>query len=408
MTLFLWTVTMGATASTVKDGDLVPEPDLEQRMNWAADYLAQAVTDSGRFRYQSNLKGEVGDSQRYNMLRHAGTLYAMAQYHSLESPDALAAGAMKRAAKYLTDHSVGPVHGRPDVLAVWSHPELIGRPLRPLQAKLGGAGLGLAALVQLEEVLPGTTDPKLLQGLAEFLLFMQKTDGSFYSKYFPDRGKDDSWTSLYYPGEAALGLIMLFEFDGNLRWLVAAVDALRHLARIRESLVELPADHWALIATARLLEQSPQVLRKASLYRIPWDSEQESYGVRPLLLRHAEKLVDSILGEQIHGSESACLNGGFNAEGRVTPAATRLEGLLVAMGFLEDQSLRRRVCAAVETGIQFLMDAQITVGPARGGLTRHSPLCDSAARRVNEIRIDYVQHALAAMYYYSQYDKLSD
>ncbi|MFO7766589.1 MAG: hypothetical protein R6V33_09175 [Pelovirga sp.] len=407
MALFLWTVTMEATALAVKDGDLVPEPDLEQRMHWAAAYLAHAVTDSGRFRYRSDLTGEVGDNQKYNLLRHAGTLYAMAQYHSFESPDAFAAGALKRAAKYLTDHSVGPVGGRPDMLAVWSYPKLIGRPLRPLQAKLGGAGLALAALVQLEEILPGTTDLKMLQGLAEFLLFMQKSDGSFYSKYFSDHGRDDSWTSLYYPGEAALGLVMLFEIDGNPRWLVAAVDTLRYLARTREGLDRLPADHWALLATARLFKQKPEVLSSVALFRIPWDSEQDQRGVKQLLRDHAKRLVRGILSEQIQGSESACLNGGFNAKGRVTPAATRLEGLLAALGLLEEQLLRHRVWTAVETGIRFLADAQITTGPARGGFARYSPLCHSTARRANEIRIDYVQHGLAALYYYKQYGKTS-
>lgn len=403
--LLLWVAPAGATFLTTEESKEDLTPCLEQRMHWAADYLAHAVTASGRFLYRSDSTGEVGDNQEYNLLRHAGTLYAMAQYYSLKSPDAFASSAIKRAAKYLTDHFVGPVDGRTDILAVWSHPELIGRPLRPLQAKLGGTGLALSALVQLEEVLPGTTDPKQLNGLAEFLLFMQKPDGSFYSKYFSDHGKDDSWTSLYYPGEAALGLMMLFEIDSNPRWLLAAVDALRYLARTREGLDLLPADHWALLATARLFQQHPHALSRASLYRIPWDSEQEPHGIRQLLLRHAEKLVNSILGEQIQGSESACLNGGFNREGRLAPTATRLEGLLAALGFLEDQTLRRRVRVGLATGIRFLTASQITSGPMRGGFTRHSPLCHSVARRANEIRIDYVQHALAAMYYYHQYDK---
>ncbi len=405
--LCLWVVPAGATFLTTVESREELTPGIKQRMHWAADYLAHAVTDSGRFLYRSDLTGEVGDNQEYNLLRHAGTLYAMAQYYSLKSPDALATGAMKRAAKYLTDHSVGPVDGRVDMLAVWSHPELIGRPLRPLQAKLGGSGLALAALVQLEIVFPGTADPKLLQGLAEFLLFMQKADGSFYSKYFSDRGRDGSWTSLYYPGEAALGLVMLFEIDANPRWLLAAVDALRYLARTREGVTLLPADHWALLATARLFKQKPDVLSRAALFHIPWDSEEDERGVRQLLSDHAERLVHSILSEQIEDRASECLNGGFSVEGRVTPAATRLEGLLAALAFVEDESLRQRVWGAVETGIQFLKDAQITTGPARGGFTRYSPLCHSTARRANEIRIDYVQHGLAAFYYYKQYGKTS-
>jgi len=53
-----------------------------------------------------------------------------------------------------------------------------------------------------------------LPKLGNFLLFRQKTDGSFYSKYLPEKGgRDDCWRFLYYPAEAALGLLMLYTKD---------------------------------------------------------------------------------------------------------------------------------------------------------------------------------------------------
>ena len=66
-------------------------------------------------------------------------------------------------------------------------------------------------------------------------------------------GRDDSWTSLYYPGEAALGLLMLYEKDPSLIWLQAAADSIAYLARMREGKKLVEADHWALLATAKLL-----------------------------------------------------------------------------------------------------------------------------------------------------------
>ncbi len=85
---------------------------------------------------------------------------------------------------------------------------------------------------------------------------MQKNDGSFYSKYIPEKGgRDDSWTSLYYPGEAALGLLMLYEKDPSPEWLQGAADAMSYLSRIRYNKIIVEADHWALIATAKLLKQ---------------------------------------------------------------------------------------------------------------------------------------------------------
>jgi hypothetical protein len=394
---------VGAAAAITAHAEAVAGPFLDQRMGWAANYLAEAVTVSGRFTYRRNLSENIDDNRRYNFLRHAGTLYALAHYHTGVPPDKKPAEAMQRAATYLINCCAGPIDGQTDMLAIWSLPELTGRPHQHLQAKLGGAGLALAALIQVEEVLPGTTDPMVLQRLAKFLLFMQKPDGSFYSKYFPGRnGRDDQWTSLYYPGEAALGLVMLYEFDGNGRWLEAAIDALRYLSRIREGPCPLPADHWALIATARLFAQHPAALQTASPAGIPWNRPQDRGSIRAALLDHAVALVESILAEQIHGHPRECLNGGFNADGRTTPTATRLEGLLAALSFLEEGKLRNRTCRAVALGIRFLTEAQITAGPARGGFTRYSPLCSLSATRANEIRIDYVQHALAAMFAYRQ------
>ena len=377
-------------------------------MQWAAEYLTHAVTPSGRFVYRQDRTGKRDGKQRYNILRHAGTLYALAQYYSQIPPNEFATQALKRAGSYLRNCCIAPVPGQADLLAVWSRPELIGRPQRPLQAKLGGTGLSLAALVQLEKVLPGTSAPKNLQQLGNFLLFMQKQGGSFYSKYFPEgSGRADQWTSLYYPGEAALGLIMLFEFDGNFRWLMAAIDGLRYLARSRENSASPPADHWALIATARLFEQNPEALQRAAPFGLPWDHPHRPNGTRQLLLKHAEALVKGILDEQIQEHTKSCLNGGFNLQGRLAPTATRLEGLLASLTFLNAGSLRHRVQAAVKVGMHYLTAAQISSGPTIGGFTRYRPQCNASAPRAHEIRIDYVQHALAAMFLYRHFNQIA-
>ena len=71
---------------------------------------------------------------------------------------------------------------------------------------------------------------------------MQKEDGSFYSKFYPHHGgKNDQWTSLYYPGEAALGLLMLYEKDPDPLWLQTAANAIAYLARLRAGRPSAPA-----------------------------------------------------------------------------------------------------------------------------------------------------------------------
>ena len=391
---------LGVSASA----ETVPGYFLDQRIGWAASYLSEAVTATGRFIYRRDISGKIDDSGGYNFLRHAGAVYALAEYHAVRPPDKKSAEAIRRAVKYLIRCCTRPVGTQTDMLAIWSPPELTGSVRPYLQAKLGGAGLALAALVKLELVLPGTTEPDVLQQIAEFVLFMQKPDGSFYSKYIPDKaGRNDDWISLYYPGEAALGLIMLYEFDGNGRWLEAAIDALRYLSRIREETFRLPADHWALIATARLFAQDPEALQKASPAGIPWSTPQERASIKGALKNHAEALVESILAEQIIGNDRRGLDGGFSPDGRVAPTATRLEGLLAALSFLPEGMLRDRTGQAIDLGIRFLIEAQIADGPTRGGIPRCSPFFSKLHPRAREIRIDYVQHTLSALLAYRKF-----
>ena len=194
-------------------------------------YLVQRTKDNGMFEYRINLNPKIKLKEKYNILRHAGAIYAMGMCYELQ-PDVKIKLAIERAGKYLRDKTIHPVWGADDnLLAVWSNPE-VNRSGKPLQAKLGGTGLGLVALLTIEKIYPGFTPLPNLQSLARFLVYMQKEDGSFYSKYIHLMGgRCDRWQSLYYPGEAVLGLLMLYEQDSSEVWLNAAIKALTYLAR---------------------------------------------------------------------------------------------------------------------------------------------------------------------------------
>jgi len=249
----------------------------------------------------------------------------------------------------------------------------------------------LVALAAVDWARPGTIPLAQLQALGRFVLFLQKADGSFYSKYGANGKPIEDWQSLYYPGEAALGLITLYEMDPSPQWIGAAGRALAYLAKSRENAVALPPDHWAMIATARFLRYYDRSSCPAS---------------REELVRHAARICESFLREQITSSADARLIGGFGADGRTTPTATRLEGMLAALEFLPRDSLRSRVEAAVGQEIVFLLRAQITSGPYAGGVPgtvlKPESVVFKANRQASEVRIDYVQHALSAWIGYEE------
>ncbi|MFQ5733019.1 MAG: hypothetical protein ACE5KM_13845 [Planctomycetaceae bacterium] len=373
-------------------------PELMRAIHLSAAYLRTSVGDDGRFVYRVNLDPHSKPPRRYNMLRHAGAIYALAEYQR-RNPSEKTQVALHKAIGYLRT-SFAPVTGPSPMLAVWSDSTINGLDA-PRQCKLGAAGLALIALCTTEDVLPGSTELDELRSLGRFLLFMQNADGSYTSKYVPSTGgRDDRWRSLYYPGEAALGLIRLYERDPSPEWLRSAARALAYLARVRKGRRQVPADHWALLATARLL---------------PLCGRSRTEDVdRDALEEHAAQICESILNARPEFPTGSKLRGGFVKDGRTCPTATRLEGLLAGLECLSARrtQLRERVERTARTAAEFLLRCQLVRGKFAGGMPRamarvrnRRPASARFNRRAGEIRIDYVQHALCAWMQYR--DRLS-
>jgi hypothetical protein len=341
-----------------------------------------------------NLDSPQQDGTQYNLLRHAGVIYALGAAYEY-SPDTLIKNTMVRSSEFLKRYAVRSIPEQPELLAVWSDPVVTGSGKKLPEIKLGGCGLGLAAFCSLKKVDEDAVSLSFLQKLGGGILFMQKPNGGFYSKYTLHSGLDDSWVSLYYPGEAVLGLIMLYELDGDQRWLISAMNGLSYLARSRRNDSKVLPDHWALIATRKLFEQN----------HLPVGADRQD------LLFHAEQICRSIMDDQVIEGLSEKTNGGFDIFGRTCPAATRLEGLLAALRFLPQDSFYSEVERSVKDGIHFLLDAQVKTGPYAGAVPRASCKFESPDtenqknhnERAGEIRIDYVQHALCAWIACSDY-----
>jgi len=362
----------------------------------SAKYLQKSVKENGMFEYRVNMDPSIKVKRKYNIIRHAGAIYAMSQYLELYPQDYEMRSAIERAGKYLRDKAIGPVSGKEDMLAVWSKPE-VNNSGKPLQAKLGGAGLGLVSLLSIEKFHPGFTPLSDLRKLGRFIIYMQKDDGSFYSKYIPSEGGlQDRWKSLYYPGEAALGLLMLYEKDPSEIWADSAYKTLEYLAKSGQSKDTVQVDHWALLATEKMLSTKNFNLTQSQA---------------DLLQNHAVRICETIIDEQIISHPYPEFRGGFSIDGRITPSSIRLEGLLAATSFIPLQYRQLSgIDRAIHRGMSFLLKAQIKDGQYEGAYPRALKKIDQNSddikqcnRRVTEIRIDYVQHALSAMIGYANF-----
>ena len=366
--------------------------ELRDATDLAGKYLMQQVRDDGSFVYRINIDPDVKVKPRYNWLRHAGTLYALSDYYHLsENPELVPL--IEKSVNHMRTKALAPVTDWPGAMAIWTDGRITGAK-GPLTAKLGGAGLGLVAMTALNRIIPDTVPIDDMRALGRFILAMQKPNGEFYSKFTPSKGgPQDDWVSLFYPGEAALGLTELYALDNDPRWLSGAIKTIQYLAAKRQGKATVPSDHWVLIATGRV-----------------WPHLADSD--RVVFKRHARQVVDTILADQIWEQKDPGY-GGFSADGRTTPTATRLEGLLAAeFLFRDDPAYHRKLEVAISWGVRFMLKAQLKSERYKGAFTRaigrvssSHPKARSFNRRATEVRIDYVQHALSAFIQYRAFQK---
>jgi len=379
--LLVFAATVGTSAQTPEDGDRKsgttnnafnsPSPaDVSRAITLAASYLERACGPDGRFAYRVAIdSGE--QNTPYNIVRHAGAMYALAMVRD-STPDDKALDAIVRAADFLRTNYIGP-GVRPNQLVVWK------RPLPDSStADLGATGLGLIALAALEKAKPNSIPLEQLQAMGRFILFLQRNDGGFVTKYRADSGPVNDFQSLYYPGEAALGLISLYELDHDRIWLNAAAKALSFLAKGRASQSDVALDHWALIATARLL---------------PYYAQSASPATRDELIKHATQICRAMMKDQVRGPTHPELDGSYGQMGQISPTATRLEGLLAALEFLPPGELRAQIKETVDHGIAFLLRVQVMNGEYAGGMPG-AVVPDPFGGL--DVRIDFVQHSLCA------------
>jgi hypothetical protein len=216
---------------------------LRERIAIAGDYLTRETNEAGKITYDYQADTDTL-GKGYNILRHAGTAYSMMQAYRID-PDPATLEAVKRAVGYY----------RRKMKEDDNHPGewfvLDGR-----RAKLGGVGLGLCMFVELEKAAPGSVDMERVLGMARHIERMQLPSGEFLS-FYDWHGKGVTRRkSIYYSGEAILGLVRVYELTGDEHWLDVAEKGADFLVNERwKSLgvrFYVPPDAWLTQALEEL------------------------------------------------------------------------------------------------------------------------------------------------------------
>lgn len=346
----------------------IPKELVIEAINKMAFYLCSNCRKDGKFVYMIHKDtNEFVDT--YNVLRHAGAIYGLTEFSNM-SPNAKrdTLPIIKRSVHWMRKNCSVKIEDHKGII---SNSKITGKKEKS-QVKLGANALAIIALIGYENLKPNSVNYSYFKKLASFMQWMQKEDGSFYSKYYIKNGKDNDWDSLYYPGEAALAFISLHSLIPDPNYIASTINALKFLAKKRKMLLsyEIEADHWALISTNKIITYA-------------FLTEYNKY----LLGNHAKQIVDAIIyGWRIILSQR-----------RTTKIATRLEGLIAYLQFAEEFSFPTdKIFYIVEEGIAFLLNAYERRGTYVGGITRDFEPAEQDSRS-DEIRIDYVQHALCAL-----------
>uniref|UniRef100_A0A0G4GT22 Uncharacterized protein n=1 Tax=Chromera velia CCMP2878 TaxID=1169474 RepID=A0A0G4GT22_9ALVE len=269
--------------------------------------LSSLLSPRGRFVYRVNpwkLKQSV---HQYNVLRHAGSTWAILRVYRRHPSEFRLLESAKRALQYLLKR----------VRSVGDPKELV--VVEKGRFKLGALGLALLAVCEYTDVTGDAKFVPMAESLAQTVLAWMAPSGEFTvmeGVIEEKNGKSgvevENVKSLYYPGEAIFGLASLSNVTRDMRWLKAAARAADWIADVRDAKLkadEFPHDHWLLYGIAEIHKTLPDEGRR----------------------RHAKKVVDAILNAQIRtDTENPDFVGGWLVNGPVpstNPAACRVEGL---------------------------------------------------------------------------------
>jgi hypothetical protein len=346
-------------------------------------YLARAIDDRGRFTYLFEAK-EARSEGGFNLLRHAGTLWAMFQVYR-DSGDPAVRAAAERGLAHLGREYAWRDPRVPDAIFLREGAE--GRP-KTGDVKLGACGLGILAYVEAEKagIVLSPEDRALLVGLGRGILAMQKEDGELTSYYATLDRPANPRRSVYYPGEAILGLAELYKRDGDKVWLDAAQRAADFQIQRRWKRagieVNIPPDAWLTQALEQLWLATKEDRYKSYAYQLGDELLTMTFPVNgrvPPDLRGA-----TFTGERIQ---------------RVTPTSSRNEAVVAAARLAHaagDEERSRRYLEAARAAAWFGVSQQFR--PESVHFVRAPDAAIGAIREANNdnsVRIDGVQHAVS-------------
>jgi uncharacterized protein YyaL (SSP411 family) len=329
------------------------------------DYLVRMQRPDGSFHYSYHARKDRFDSQAYNILRHAGVALSLLELYAA-TRDIRYLDSARRAIEFLKTR-FRPARNKSSFYVL----DFDGK------AKLGANGLALYVLARQLELDAKNGDRKSAVRLASLIRSMQHKDGSFASYYQLHGHEPEGSVSLYYPGEAILGLVALFKITGDRRLIDSARRGADYLIESQKQMDDLPPDAW--------LMQALEALHKIG-------REQRYAG-------HAIDLAEAMIAHQYAPGSPDGYEGGFGpGRPRATPAASRAEGMLAAyrLARVTGDARASGIASALKASARFQLSHQLEAGSSITNPKRAAGGFRGSASSWR-VRIDSVQHNISSL-----------
>jgi hypothetical protein len=352
-------------------------------------YLVAHLADNGRYVYESNLAtGRSSDPKRprpYSLPRHAGTTYFLAELYRHTDATFLREP-IERAFRHFAELVIeGGCSGQTPAGARF---ECVHQK-EDRWASLGSTALAVVALAEYRRATGETTYDDMARAMAEWILFMQRPDGSFAHRYdVKARVKDEESQLLYFSGEAALALARMHAVYRDPRYGAGAERAIDWLVAWYDFFAGgffYGEEHWTCIAAEaawpalkheryrEFCDGYADFLRRQQFEVGDFDEDSDdlagTYGVTPFVVPNntpvgsrTEAMLSSYLLDRHHGHDAEAL----------------WQQILRSMRYALHQQVRAEGAFAYPTASNPI-----------GALTGSS--IDPG------VRIDYVQHVCSAM-----------
>lgn len=312
-------------------------------------HLAKLTGSEGRFRYRYDSDSDK-DQSGYNVLRHAGTIWAMLDVYVTTRDPALLSAA-ERAAAFLLDQYL---RFYKDVRGTCISEDN--------KIKLGGNALSALALLQVYRLSGDDFLLAVAERLCHFMLDQKSEHGDFVHKRYFKSGKVSAFRSEYYVGEALLALISCYEITGEARVLQEVKSVEADLAKQDYGVKE--HSHWMLYSLEMLQRH---------------DDSSHIYD-------HAAKIAREMV-----------FDPKYISWGRSTPIACRSEGLLAFLRMDHSGADDLALVAAARNRVEQNLAAQMNFRLDGGSFVR-----GGGDRRDREVRIDYIQHNISSFLHYAR------